>query len=63
MEQTHEVVQTIAVLNDGVGIVTVSKEARMLLSLFEKMDLVERLNCISALYNKVDKKQSGGDTV
>lgn len=58
MERTREMTQTIAVLSGGVGIVTVSKEARMLLSLFQKLDTVEQLNCLSVLYNQVDRKQT-----
>lgn len=58
MERTREMTQTIAVLSGGVGVVAVSKEARMLLSLFQKLDTVEQLNCLSVLYNQVDRKQT-----
>lgn len=58
MERTREMTQTIAVLSGGVGVVAVSKESRMLLSLFQKLDTVEQLNCLSVLYNQVDRKQT-----
>lgn len=58
MERTREMTQTIAVLSGGVGVVAVSKEARMLLSLFQKLDTVEQLNCLSVLYNQVDRKRT-----